>query len=294
MNTQHPSALRLRSASGSLAPGVLAALAHAPVCDPAEARGRLRPGERLGRYVLLRELGRGGFGVVFEALDEAGGGRVAVKVARPGPRSAQARALLERERLAPRFRHPNVVSVLDAGTGPRGPYLVFELLRGETLRDRLRREPRLEPAEALGVAIAIARALAHVHARGVVHRDLSPANVFLPREGAPRLLDFGLATGPSGQGVPPGSGTPGYMAPEQRGGAPGDARTDLHALGLLLGELVDRASMPAGLARLAAALVEADPARRPSSAGLVLARLLELRTRLLGRGGAAVAAGGAA
>jgi len=234
----------LEVASSSLARSrlsrLLAAIARAPAYDPAAARReRFRPGDRVGRYVLLRALGRGGFGVVFEAVDPVSGDRVAVKVARAGPRAAAARRTIAREGLLARLRHPNVVNLLDSGRTARGPYLVFELLEGETLRERLERG-RLPLVEGVEVVLAVARALAHAHRRGVIHRDLKPANVFLARAGATRVVDFGLAQEGARGRAPSGSGTPGYMAPEQK----------------------------------------AVPGRRPGSAGVVIARLLQLRRRV--------------
>jgi serine/threonine protein kinase len=270
------------ASSSSLPSGLsrlLVAIACAPGYDPAAARReRFRPGDRVGRYVLLRAIGRGGCGVVFEAVDPGSGDRVAVKVARSGPRSDTARATIERERLLARLRHPNVVSLLETGDTARGPYLVFELLEGETLRERLERG-RLPVGQAIEVALAVARALAHAHARGTIHRDLKPANVFLARAGATRVLDFGLAQEGARGRAPSGSGTPGYMAPEQQAGRAEDARTDLFALGVLISESADLSGAPAELAALVAALTEADPLRRPRSAGVVIARLLQLRRR---------------
>ncbi|MFO0581881.1 MAG: protein kinase [Anaeromyxobacter sp.] len=187
--------------------------------------------------------------------------------------TANAAQDLAREGLARRLQHPNVVAVLGAGWTRGGPYLVLERLEGETLRDRLARgRPGLDAA--LEVALAVARALAHVHAQGLIHRDVKPANVFLAADGRPRLLDFGLAHLLRRRRAPSKSGTSGYMAPEQRLGGREDARTDLWALGALLRELFDLSRAPAALAELAAELVQARPEDRPRSADLVVARLL--------------------
>jgi eukaryotic-like serine/threonine-protein kinase len=275
---------------------LLAELAHAPECDPdLPPRGRLAPGDLVGGYELVREIGRGGFGVVFEARDRERGRRVAVKTARPGADPEAACESLLHEIEAARLRHPNVITVLEGGRCEHGPFVVLEYLSGETLAQRMARGP-LSIAEAIGIAVAVAGALAHAHARGVLHRDLKPANVFLPSAGEPKVIDFGLAR-VSGHGGPRGSGTSGYMSPEQQRGGPEDARTDLFALGVLLREMTtggkaaprnrpDERSrrhgdrVPREAKRLAAALLERDPAGRPASAREVLARLHGIRCRL--------------
>lgn len=274
---------------------LMAELAHAPECDPRLARrARLGPGDVVGRFELLREIGRGGFGVVFEGRDRAVGRRVAIKTVRRGAPAAEACESLEREREASRLRHPNIVAVLGGGRCAGGPFVVLEYLSGETLAQRLARGP-LPVAEALRVAVAVARALRHAHARGVLHRDLKPANVFLPRAGEAKVIDFGLAS-VSGRAGPRGSGTSGYMSPEQRRGDPEDERTDLFALGLLLLEATtgrrvrpegrgarDAAgALPPELGRLVGALLEPDPGRRPGSAGATLRALVRIQRRIGG------------
>ena len=198
----------------------------------------LAPGTRVGRFELVRELGRGGFGVVFEALDRELRRRVAFKAIRPGDRARDPASaeLLRREAMAvAQLQHANIVTLFDAGA-EAGPYLILELLRGETVAERLRRG-RMSAREAMRVALAVSRALAHAHAQGVLHRDLKPSNVFLCADGGVKVLDFGLSH-VFGAGGPAGSGTPAYMAPEQRRGGPEDARTDVYAVGLLLAAMV--------------------------------------------------------
>lgn len=237
--------------------------------EPVAPRESFRAGDVVGRFELLGELGRGGFGVVFQARDLELGRRVAVKTVRPGAPLVAARETLQREIDAGRLRHPNIVAVLEAGRCERGPYVVFEHLSGESLGERLARGP-LAHAEAIGVALSVTRALAHAHARGVLHRDVKPGNVFLTSTGTVKLIDFGLASIDGSRG-PRGSGTSGYMSPEQRRGEREDARTDLFALGVLIHEMAPR--MPGALERIAVALVESDPDRRPGSADEVLERL---------------------
>jgi hypothetical protein len=260
------------SAGGDLS-ALVAELARAPERDVAEAWSRaLRPGDVVGRFEIVRELGRGGFGVVLEAHDRELGRRVAFKAIRPGPRERDParEALLRREaEVIARLSHPGLVTLFDLGRCERGPYLVLELLEGETLAARLERGP-LPPREALRVAAEVARALAHAHAQGVLHRDLKPSNVFLTSAGAAKVLDFGLAH-VFGAGGPAGSGTPGYMAPEQVAGRAEDARTDVHAVGLLLRDMLGPGAPPP-LAALASRAAAAEPADRfPDAAALVTA-----------------------
>lgn len=134
----------------------------------------LRPGATIGRFRLVRELGRGGFGVVYEAEDGDLGRTVAVKVVRPGTRIAtRGREWMQREAEAvARLNHPNIVTLHDFGQAPEGPYLVFELLRGDSLARRLEREKTLTFEQVVGLGVAVTRALVHAHAAGVVHRDL--------------------------------------------------------------------------------------------------------------------------
>ena len=192
------------------------------------------PGEELGRFKLLRELGRGGFGVVFGAEDRELGRRVALKLIRPGSRIAErGPEWLQREAEAvARLNHPNIVTLHDFGQGPAGPYLVFELLTGNALTARAEAGP-LPLDEVLDVAVDVSRALVHAHAAGVVHRDLKPGNVQLIEDGTAKVLDFGFAHLFGRGGIGDG-GTPSYMAPEQWEGDGGDARVDLFALGVML------------------------------------------------------------
>ncbi len=291
----HPPPDRERPSS-AVRPGALSALlvelARAPGVPPADTWAAwLQPGAVIGRLELVREIGRGGFGVVWEARDPLLGRSVAFKAVHAGEhlRLREERLLLEAEAAA-RLAHPNIVTLHDLGQSPHGPYLVLELLRGQSLAQRLEAGP-VTPREALRVAVEVTRALAHAHAHGVVHRDLKPANVFLCADGQVKVLDFGLSM-VFGHGAAAG-GTPGFMAPEQWRGDPGDARTDLFALGVLLHLLLDgrlpfgtdgepglrgpvaALATPAapGAEALLARLLELEPERRPSSAGEVAAAL---------------------
>jgi eukaryotic-like serine/threonine-protein kinase len=208
-----------------------------------------------GRYQLESFLGAGGMGVVWAARDLDGPHeRVAIKVARSTDVELSRR--LEREgRIAAALDHPSVVRTMDVlpATATRGACLVQELLIGETLDARLVREGTLSLAEAARIVGAVAAAVAVAHARGVVHRDLKPQNVFLTADRVV-VLDFGIAGllpawGAHSRLTRTGAvmGTPGYMAPEQLLGEPVDVRADVWGLGaLLLRVLTGRTPMATG------------------------------------------------
>ena len=210
---------------------------------------RVGTGDTIGRYQLLRPLGSGGSGTVFEAMDALIGRRVAVKLLhiRDGAASARrAEARFLREgRIAAQIRHPHVVDVFDVGIDNDVPFLVMELVEGETLADLIAREERLAVARAVEIVLPILSATAELHASGVIHRDIKPANVLLPAGHAlgPKLADFGASwcDGDSPPITRPGSlvGTPEYLAPELiRFGKRATERSDQYALGVLLYEAV--------------------------------------------------------
>jgi eukaryotic-like serine/threonine-protein kinase len=207
-------------------------------------------GTTLGRYVVTAPIGAGGMGEVFRASDTLLAREVAIKVL---PDSFAhdpawlARFQREAKALAS-LAHPNILAIYDYGCHDGMSFAVTELLRGETLRARLRHESRLPWRRAIEIAAAVAEGLTAAHTRGVTHRDLKPENLFLTADGGVKILDFGLAavqqrTDP-GSGTltfepaltAPGSilGTVGYMAPEQLCGLPTDGRADLFALGCIL------------------------------------------------------------
>ena len=234
-----------------------------PVTTRPSARGTgalpelFEAGTRLGGYWIERELGRGGMGVVYEVEHAVLGRRFALKVLSGDVMvrdPASARRFVREARAAARIRHPGIVEVTDFGTLDDGrPYLVMEKLDGKSLQHLLLDDGALDPLRVVRLLKSAAEALAVAHDRGVVHRDLTPANVFVlgADAGDPAvptrvvLVDFGSATTPEPEHAdvpdgPPGTviGTPHYMAPEMIRGRGGDSRTDLYALGTILFELV--------------------------------------------------------
>ena len=214
----------------------------------------LLPGTRLGPYEVIAPLGAGGMGEVYRARDARLGRDVAIKVL-PAALAAHADRLARFEqeaRATGALNHPNILAIHDIGAHEGTPYLVSELLEGETLRERLA-EGALPVRKAIDLLAQAARGLAAAHERGIVHRDLKPENLFLTRDGRMKILDFGLAkltqpeaspagpvsslpTTPAGTEAGVIMGTVGYMAPEQVRGHPADARADLFALGACLYE----------------------------------------------------------
>lgn len=207
-------------------------------------------GARFGAYEVVRALGSGAFGTVYEALRHPLRKRVALKVLNASMAKnpeAVARFLREAE-AASQLEHPHIVDVQDLGSIDGVPYLAMEFLEGETLDARLERLTTLSIEDTLAVLLPILSALAVVHERGIIHRDIKPANVFLtpsPHGDHPRLLDFGIAkvASASTDNVLTRTaallGTPSYMSPEQvKEARTIDARSDIWALGVLLHECV--------------------------------------------------------
>jgi hypothetical protein len=238
----------------------------------------LAAASRLGPYEVLAPLGAGGMGEVYRALDTRLGREVAIKVlpASFSQDSGRLRRFEQEARAAGLLNHPNIVAVYDVGTHEGSPYVVTELLEGETLRSCLGGD-RLSPRKAIGHARQIAQGLAAAHEKGIVHRDLKPENVFVTRDGRVKILDFGLAKLTRAErGEAPGEaastetavtepgvvlGTVGYMSPEQVRGWPADARSDIFALGAILYEMLSgrRAFQGASPADTTSAILKEDP-----------------------------------
>ncbi len=211
-------------------------------------------GSRLGPYEVLSPLGAGGMGEVYRARDPRLGRDVAIKVL-PASFSAvpdRLRRFEQEAQAAGALNHPNITAVYDIGQHDNAPYVVQELLEGETLRVELS-GGRFSPRKAIDYALQITQGLAAAHDKGIVHRDLKPENLFVTKEGRVKILDFGLAkltqvgqSGPSTNlptvtpGTEPGvvMGTLGYMSPEQVKGRPADARSDIFSFGAIFYEML--------------------------------------------------------
>ncbi len=214
----------------------------------------LQAGSRVGPYEILGQIGAGGMGEVYRARDPRLGREVAIKVL-PASFSRDAdrlRRFEQEARAASALNHPNILTIHDFGTEGGAPYVVTELLEGETLRGHMA-AGAFTPRRALGHALQIAHGLAAAHEKGIVHRDLKPENVFVTKDGRVKILDFGLAKlmempGAASQtdlptaapATDPGVvlGTMGYMSPEQVRGRPADARSDIFAFGAILYEML--------------------------------------------------------
>ncbi|MDP6957484.1 MAG: protein kinase, partial [Planctomycetota bacterium] len=203
----------------------------------------LGPGKLLGRYKIIRQIGRGGMGIVYEAVDSVLKRKIALKVLREDMLDAGVAKRLEKEALtAARLKHPHIVTLYESGVIDGTRFLAMELVQGATLRDWLI-SGNITMDQKVSILEDVARAVEYAHTRGVVHRDLKPGNVMLDEESRPMIMDFGLArllddaTAMSRKGAM--VGTPGYMAPEQiTGSGSVDGRTDIYALGVMMYELL--------------------------------------------------------
>jgi tetratricopeptide (TPR) repeat protein len=240
-----------------------------------------RPGDRVGGYTLVEQVGEGGFGVVFSAEQHFPVRRtVALKIIKLGmdTRAVVARFETERQALAV-MDHPCIAKVFDAGATETGrPYFVMELVRGEPI-SAFGTAHGLSIPERLELLIQVCHAVQHAHTKGIIHRDLKPANILVSEVDGrplPRIIDFGIAKATAADAPGPAAftearqliGTPEYMSPEQAGGADIDTRTDVYSLGVLLYELLTGVT-PLGGERLRAApwdqmlrmIRETDPPR---------------------------------
>ena len=208
----------------------------------------LRPGTLVGPYRIDALIARGGMGIVYRATDTRLDRQVALKILASlgAPDELRVERFFREARITASLDHPNIVSVYDVGTHDGQPFMVVELLEGETLRDLLDRGPVAE-ADVRRIGIDIARGLVAANSAGLVHRDLKPENVFLTRAGVTKILDFGVAKlAPDAVPRRTGAstltgilvGTAGYLAPEQIRGYEADGRADLFTLGLILFEML--------------------------------------------------------
>jgi serine/threonine-protein kinase len=194
------------------------------------------------RYELGPVLGQGGMARVHQGVDRQLDRRVAIKVlAPPYDRDDEFVERFRREaRAAAGLSHPNIVAVFDSGSDDGTHFIVTELVEGETLADRLRDGP-MPPADAVAVAVDIARALAAAHALGLIHRDIKPGNVMLLPDGRVKVVDFGIARAAGSDTLTHTGavlGSTAYLSPEQAGGQPVDERADLYSLGCVLYEML--------------------------------------------------------
>jgi eukaryotic-like serine/threonine-protein kinase len=261
-------------------------------------------GAALGPYEVLAPIGAGGMAEVYEALDTRLGRHVAVKVLPPDlVKDEDRRRRFELEaRAASALSHPNILTIYDVGTHQGVPYLVMELLEGRSLAQHLGGWPLPAP-QALDYALQMAQGLAAAHAKGIVHRDVKPDNVFVTADGRVKILDFGLArqravlasageTDVATLARSPGTGagvllgTVGYMSPEQARGEPADARSDVFGFGCVVYEMLSgrRAFARGSAIETLHAILNDEPPRLadlpgpiPEGLGLVVSRCLEKR-----------------
>src|SRR5689334_15602320 len=216
----------------------------------------LAPGTKFGPYEIQSPLGAGGMGEVYRARDTRLDRIVAIKVLPPSFAADpdRLRRFDQEARAVAALNHPNILAVHDVGTVDQTPYMVCELLEGETLRERLH-GVALSPRRAVEYAVQIAHGLAAAHEKGLVHRDLKPENIFLTKDGRLKILDFGLAKAVRSDSAPPSHGqtmtavevaateagqvlgTAGYMSPEQVRGLPVDHRSDIFSFGAIMFEM---------------------------------------------------------
>ncbi|HVO53724.1 MAG TPA: protein kinase [Solirubrobacterales bacterium] len=196
-----------------------------------------------GRYRLEAKLGSGGMSTVYLARDQTLDRDVAIKVMHRemSEQADQIERFRQEARAVAKLSHPNVVAVIDAGEDGGHPYIVFEYVQGETLKQRIARVGALDPQEALAYAIEIARGLTVAHARNIVHRDIKPQNVLIDPEGRAKLTDFGISRQLEQDGMTATGrvlGTTDYVAPEQAMGQGVDIRSDVYSLGVVLYEML--------------------------------------------------------
>src|SRR6476659_8927050 len=244
----------------------------------------LSPNSPIGDYTIVSKIGEGGMGEVWRARDAKLGRDVAIKVL-PAAFSSDAERLRRFEQeaqAAGALNHPNILVIYHIGTHKESPYIVSELLEGETLRERMG-GVALPQRKAIDYALQTAHGLAAAHEKGIIHRDLKPENVFITKDGRVKILDFGLAklTG-SADGIQsqtevptrrvdtdPGvvMGTLGYMSPEQLKGRPVDQRSDIFSFGAILYEMLSgkRAFRGESTADTMSSILREDPSELSSA-----------------------------
>jgi eukaryotic-like serine/threonine-protein kinase len=260
----------------------------------------MQAGTRLGPYEIAALLGAGGMGEVYRARDTRLGRDVAIKVLPPefADDPERLKRFEQEARAVAALSHPNVLAIHDVGTHEAIPYLVTELLEGESLRDRLK-AGGLTVRKAVETAVQIAQGLAAAHEKGIVHRDLKPGNVFVTKDGQVKILDFGLArlaqpeipsdphakTLPGEPATESGAvlGTMGYTSPEQLRGERADARSDIFAFGCVLYEMLAGTSpfLKATGAETVTAIMSEDPVPLSGTGRVIAPALQEIVSRCL-------------
>ena len=228
---------------------------------------------RLGKYDIVRALGSGAMGVVYEAVDSVIERTVAIKTIRksdldPDEAAEHSRRFLIEAKAAGKLNHPNIISLYDHGDEAGMAYIVMELVRGRELQHYFDDKYAFTPTDVVRLMGELLDALGYSHQRGVVHRDVKPANIFITEAGSIKLGDFGIARIETNQKTRVGAlmGTPSYMSPEQIRGEPADARSDLYAAGVVLYQFLT-GERPYGGSMLAMAMkVLNDPVPRASAA----------------------------
>lgn len=255
-----------------------------------EAEVPLRPGTKVGAFDVIGELGRGGMGTVYAAKDRHLDRPVALKFLqlRPGSQRNEAERIIAEARAASALDHPNVAAIYQVGESDDRYFIAMPRYEGQTLRSRLSAGPISVP-EALAIARQIASGLAAAHRAGIVHRDITPGNIFLTSDGTVKILDFGIAALSGAHDDEFTGGTVAYMSPEQATGGKTDARSDVWSLGIVMFRmltaelpvvggtdakaLTGRPGIPPALGRVVDRALSINPERRYHNAGELLAAL---------------------
>lgn len=199
--------------------------------------------KNIGRFEVIRILGRGAQSVVYLAYDPNLQREVAIKTlhfAKQKDQQDKIQALIQESRTVSKLRHPNIVPIFEAGEHDGDPYLVFEYVEGKTLADLLHEKGAQSAAQAVEIMIPVLEAVTHAHQNGIIHRDLKPSNILISPEGIPRVMDFGIAARISDNPAEDSglTGTPAYMAPEYIRSKTVSEKNDIFAAGLILCEIV--------------------------------------------------------